>query len=160
MRGWIGPPDASIRQAARSIVRQAEAPFDIHLISGLVNAWKTMLPGVVWLMPKSHWAYELEFGHRELLYPVLQQIGVNPTLLEPLNTASAIEFTDAEQPALEYMVKELLNRLVSSDFQIVFPGFSTICTLHTRCQLWWTTTDARLIDFLDAQFPAHANDNP
>jgi hypothetical protein len=156
-RGWIGPHDGSIRESARSIVRQTGSPYDVVLSKALIKTWQTKLPGAVWAMPKSHWAYELEFGHRDWLPDVLNQIGVDAKLLAPLNNAAAIEFKPGEEKAFDFFVRELLQRLFSSDFQLVFPGHSTICTIHTRCQLWWTTTKPAVIETLDALLPADGN---
>jgi hypothetical protein len=156
-RGWIGPPDSSIRESAQAIVRQASVPFSETLTGALIEVWTQALPGPVWIMPKSHWAYELEFGHRGWLPGVLEQTGVDPRPLAGLNNAAAIEFTATDKNALAYMVRQLLDRLVSSDFQLVFLDHSTICTVHTRCQLWWTTTSQDVVDRLDEALPAHGN---
>jgi hypothetical protein len=155
-RGWIGPPDASIRESVRSIIRQSAMPFDANLTQGLLAIWRSKLDGPVWVMPKSHWAYELEFGNRGWLPSCLNAIGVDANQLAPLNNAAAIEFKPADEMLFGTFTNELLNHLVASDFQLVFPGFSTICTLHTRCQLWWTTTDHSIVEQLDRLFPDDA----
>jgi hypothetical protein len=159
-RGWIGPPDRSIRESARAIVRQASAPFALTMTTSMIDVWSKSVPGPLWLMPKSHWAYELDFGHRDWLPAVLQQIGIDPAALAGLNNAVAIEFTESDKSEFVYIVIELLNRLVTSDFQSVFLDHSTICTVHTRCQLWWTTTSARVIDRLDEALPGDGNSGP
>jgi hypothetical protein len=134
-------------------------PFDETMTAALIDVWTQTLPGTVWLMPKSHWAYELDFGHRDWLPGVLEQIGVDGAALVGLNNAAAIEFAATDKNALAHIAGQLLNRLVSSDFQLVFLDHSTICTVHTRCQLWWTTTAARVIDRLDEALPADGNSN-
>jgi hypothetical protein len=158
-RGWIGAPDSSIRESARPMVRQVPSPFVFSLSNAMIAIWKDRLLGPAWVMPKSHWAYELEFGHREWLPERLKQMGVNPADLAPLNNAAAIEFLPADEKWFDWFVRELLGHLATSDFQLVFPGFSTICTIHTRCQLWWTTTDLSVVDDLDRLFPNDAGTN-
>jgi hypothetical protein len=148
-RGWIGPEDGSIRESARLMAHQAAEPFDETVSRALMLVWKHHLPGPMWIMPKSHWSYELEFGHRDWLPDALREIGIDPKQLEKLNNAPAISFEVTGAEEAEFFVRQLLNRLVSSDFQLVFPGHSILCTLHTRCQLWWTTSRAEMIWILD-----------
>ncbi len=149
-RGWIGPADGSIRESARLIAHQATEPFDETIARALRSVWIRHLPGPMWIMPKSHWSYELEFGHRDWLPEALREIGIDPKPLEKLNNAPAIAFEMKEADESEFFVRQLLNRLVSSDFQLVFPGHPMLCTLHTRCQLWWTMSRPELIMMLDA----------
>jgi hypothetical protein len=158
-RGWMGPPDSSIRASVRPLVRQAGPPFDATLSHALLSIWRSKLSGPVWAMPKSHWAYELEFGNRGWLRVLLNTIGVDAKQLAPLNNAAAIEFLPADELLFGIFTRDLLSHLVASDFQLVFPGFSTICTIHTRCQLWWTTTDLALVEHLDQLFPGDARTN-
>lgn len=148
-RGWIGPEDPSIREAARSIVRQAMPPFDESLARALTSVWRQHLAGPTWIMPRSHWSYELQFGHRDWLPEALHEIGIDPIPLTNLNNAPAIAFEPAEVEDAEFLIRQLLNRLISSDFQLAFPGHPLLCTLHTRCQLWWTTSRPELIAMLD-----------
>jgi hypothetical protein len=148
-RGWIGPEDASIRESARAMVRNVSEPYAQRMTELTILLWRECLSGAVWIMPKSHWSYELEFGSREWLAKVLEQIGVDAAALAPLNNAPAIEFVDGDVDQLGFFVRELLARLVGSDFQMVFPGRDTICTIHTRTQLWWTTGDSTVAQKLD-----------
>jgi hypothetical protein len=148
-RGWIGPMDSSIRESARAFVRQVPVPQEPQLARLLVTAWQRFLPGPVWLMPKSHWFYELEFGSREWLPEVLKQVGIDPVVLQPLNSGAAIEFETSEISGVEFFVRELLTRLIQSDFQMVFTGGSTICTIHQKGQLWWTSSSAEVVEKLD-----------
>jgi len=43
------------------------------------------------------------------------------------------------------MVGRLLMMLSSSDFMIAFPGSPALCTLHHHKQLWWTSTDEKIL---------------
>ncbi len=156
-RGWIGPPDGSIREAARDLVRQAQPPFAKNLSRLMLEMWKTTLPGPAWVMPRSHWAFELEFGHRDWLPAAIEQIGLDPVPLGKLNNAAAIEFSVTESKTLGAFITELLTRLISSDFQLVFLDHSTVCTIHTRCQLWWTTAGRTVADKLDLALPSDAD---
>ena len=158
-RGWIGREDSSIRETARAIVRQVPPPFEMRMAELMIQLWNETLPGPVWVMPKSHWAYELEFGSREWLPGVLGKIGIDSSKLLPLNNAAAIEFVDGEVEELRLVVTELLTRLVGSDFQIVFPGRGTICTIHNRGQLWWTTEDLGVGERLEAVLPESGKEN-
>ena len=152
-RGWIGPEDASISHSARLLVRRAAEPFAENLTSLFTQFWQRKSPGKIWIMPKSHWAYELQFGSREWLPRVLDGIGVDSRQLENLNNAAAIEFDSAELEVAGSLVGELLARLVGSDFQAVFADYRTICTIHSRTQLWWTTVDPTVIAALDILLP-------
>jgi hypothetical protein len=152
-RGWIGREDSSIRASARAIVRQFAAPYEKLMAEKLADVWLESLVGPVWVMPKSHWAYELEFGSREWLPDALEKIGIDSGKLLPLNNAAAIEFDPAEAEQLKILVETLLTRLVGSDFQMVFPDRNTICTIHNRGQLWWTTADLVVGKRLDVLVP-------
>src|SRR5687768_7175188 len=61
-RGWIGPPDDSIREAAKPFVRQVTPPDEATLATLAARAWQELFHGDVWVLPMSHWAYELDFG--------------------------------------------------------------------------------------------------
>jgi hypothetical protein len=148
-RGWIGPEDASIRESARAMVRKISEPYAERMTELMLGLWLECLPGAVWIMPKSHWSYELEFGSRDWLPGGLEQIGIDATSLAPLNHAPAIEFVEREKQQLGFFVQKLLTQLVGSDFQLVFPGHDTICTIHTRTQLWWTTSNLTVANKLD-----------
>ena len=87
----------------------------------LIRAWQELLPGRVWVMPMSHWSYELDFGSREWMPALLESIGLDPGQLLTRNNAAAIEFTPNEIPALEHFAAGLLQMLVASDFAIAFP---------------------------------------
>src|SRR5271169_3696007 len=74
--GWIGGEDETLKPAARLIARQGPAPVEENLAALVVGAWQKFLPGPVWAMPKSHWAYELDFGSREWMGALLKKIGI------------------------------------------------------------------------------------
>jgi hypothetical protein len=154
-RGWIAKPDAAIRQAALPLVRMVD---EQHLADRFVQLWKAYLPGTVWIMPKSHWAYELEFGSRSWIAEVLESMGIDCQSLAGLNVAPAIEFTEEEEHVLQPFVKALLAHLDGSDFQAVFPGRKTICTIHNRGQLWWTSADPVVVGGMDAVLKGDANE--
>src|SRR4051812_25332239 len=65
--GWIGPDDPSIRSHIKSASIAVDEPYSPNLARLLRIAWSGHLPGKLWLMPKSHWAYELDFGNRAWL---------------------------------------------------------------------------------------------
>lgn len=143
--GWIGPEDSSLRQQALALVRRVKQPFEQELARLLGRAIEELLPGIAWLMPKSHWAYELDFGSSQWMSALLESIGIDPNLLRPRTNASAIEFEPGEMDLLCRAVEELLSRLSGSDFALGFPGRPVVCTLHHHKQIWWTSTDRQLI---------------
>lgn len=149
--GWIGPPDPTIRPEAVRFTRQAVAPFEPNLARLAVGAWQELLPGVVWAMPRSHWAYELDFASRDWLPAALGEVGIDSATLAPLTTGAAIEFEGAAGEAFGGFLEALLRNLSgSSDFQLAWPGKPALCTVHHHKQLWWTTPDATLHKRLEA----------
>lgn len=142
---WIGPPDPTIRPEAASLTRPVPAPFEDNLARLAVRAWEELLPGNVWVTPRSHWAYELDFGSREWMPAALAEVGVDSAALQPLTNGAAIEFAAGEREPFAGLLRTLLERLSgSSDFQLSWPGGPVVCTVHHHKQLWWTTPDPAL----------------
>jgi hypothetical protein len=148
--GWIGPADETIRESVRHLVRQVPEPYEQNLAELMLRAWREILPGRIWVMPASHWAYELDFGSREWMPALLEAIGVDPGLLQHRTTAAAIEFALEESPALVHFVVRLLEMLQGSDFALAFPHRRVVCTLHHHKQLWWTSAEDAVSDALEA----------
>jgi hypothetical protein len=146
--GWVGPEDPSLRPEARALARQVPAPYGRELTTRVVRALRDMFPGKVWVMPKSHWAYEIDFGGRDWLPALLEHAGVDAGLLQKRTNASAIEFSLHEIDAFSHLVEGLLRMLLGSDFALAFPGHPVVCTLHHHKQVWWTSTDRGLIQAL------------
>jgi hypothetical protein len=151
--GWIGPADPTIRDAARPLTRKAPKPYDASLAALAERAWQTLLIGPAWIMPKSHWAYELDFGSKEWMPDLLAEIGVPVESLRGRNNAAAIEFAASEATPMRRLVLGLLVNLYGSDFALAFPGRPVVCTIHSHKQLWWTTTDESIADGLDLLLP-------
>jgi hypothetical protein len=100
---------------------------------------------MLWVMPRSHWAYELDFGSRDWMPAALREIGIDPGQLAPLNTGAALEFQPGESNEFGSFLAHLLDNLSgSSDFQLAWPGRPLLCTVHHHKQLWWTTSDATM----------------
>ena len=133
--GWVEADDPTIRDAARALTRRVPSIID------LLPAALESLSGDAWLMPKSHWHYELHFGNRELLEEMLP---VDVNSLRERNDGSAIAFTRSEHGQLVQLVGRLLDGLRGSDFMLAIPDASTLCTIHHHKQLWWQTTDASI----------------
>jgi hypothetical protein len=114
----------------------------------LTHAWTEHLPGAMWIMPGSHWAYELDFGSEEWMPEALRAAGIDPAILQPRTYAAAIEFEQRESSPATTLVAQLLERLAGSDFNAAFPGYPAVCTIHHHTQLWWRTNDAALRDRL------------
>ena len=119
-------------------------PYEATLASLAARAWRELLQGDVWVLPKSHWAYELQFGSHEWMPDLLREVGVDPQVLEARHDGTALAFALAEEPAFERLVAGLLARLLGSDFLIAWPGRPALCTVHHHKQLWWTTTDGKV----------------
>ena len=151
--GWIGPPDETIRPAARPLVRPVAEPYPATLATLLGRAWQEQLPGDVWVMPKSHWAYELDFGSKAWLPDVLRSIAIDPDALIGRSNAAAVAFAPTEVAPLVHLVENLLRQLSGSDFAAAWPGRRVACTIHSHQQLWWTTDDPDLMAALDGRVP-------
>jgi hypothetical protein len=160
--GWIGPPDPTIRPEALSFTRQIEPPDTARLTELTLRAWREILPGVIWAMPRSHWAYELDFGSKDWMPAALSKSGVQSAELAPLTTGAAIEFNWEDSGQFASFLTTLLDNLSgSSDFQLVWPGRAVVCTVHHHKQLWWTTSDDsiyRALSELPGRVTSHRND--
>ncbi len=149
--GWIGPEDSSIRPAAReAITHRIGAPYGARLADMLVRALQSSQARTVWVMPGSHWSYELDFGSADWLPEALQNAGISSADLVARNNGAAVEFSSAEFPAMQPLVASLIDRLSGSDFKLVVPHRHIICTVHHHKQLWWQTTDAGVAEQLRA----------
>lgn len=149
IRGWLGPPDETIRPEMRPRTRMVKEPFEANLAEWAARAWLSILPGNVWVMPASHWSFELTHGNRQWLRDLLKAAGIEPGLIIGRTNASAIEFLPEEQLAFRVLIEGLLKGLTASDFTLVFPGRATVCTLHHHKQLWWVSTDQQTVSKLD-----------
>lgn len=145
--GWVGPDDATIRESVRAVCTQVPEPHAVILQWSFDLAWRKLLPGPVWIMPGSHWAYELDFGSATWLPSALLSQGIDPALLRSRNNAAALEFDPSEGKTRKF-VGWLLGNLSASDFTAAFPQHAVICTIHHHMQLWWQTTDLALRDQL------------
>lgn len=140
--GWLGQPDPTIRPEALPFTRQVPTPFQKNLSEMTLRAWREQLSGPLWAMPRSHWAYELDFGSREWMPDALARVGVDARALEPLTTGAAIEFQPEQSHEFASFLASLLDNLSgSSDFQLAWPGRPVVCTVHHHKQLWWTTSE-------------------
>src|SRR5687767_3632422 len=74
--GWIGPADSSIRAEMRELTVQVSPPHDTTLAMLARRVWEEDLPGApaAWVMPKSHWAFELADGSRRWLPGALDEL--------------------------------------------------------------------------------------
>jgi hypothetical protein len=149
VRGWIGAPDSTIKPIALELARSVPAPYEQTLAALASKAWQEHLPGNVWVMPGSHWSYELNHGSREWIPGLLERLEVDPGLLSGRVNAAALEFSSEEAGKLQLFLERLLQMLTGSDFFMVFPKRGTVCTLHHHKQLWWTTIDSRVLAGLD-----------
>jgi hypothetical protein len=153
VRGWIGPADDTIKPAARALARTVVGPYEEVLANLAAQVWQSRLPGNVWVMPSSHWAYELNYGSRDWMPALIENIDIDPGLLASRNNAAAIEFSLSEIDQFRHFTQRLLEMLLASDFLIAFPKRGTVCTLHHHKQLWWVSVDSGVIHALDEVVP-------
>jgi hypothetical protein len=146
--GWVGPDDPSIRAEMRQHLRSIALPYETNLARAAADMWTTHLTGPAWVMPMSHWSYELDFGSRDWMPAALNAAGVDGDELSSRANGAALEFQAADRAAFETLVAQLLTHLRTSDFMLAFPGRPALCTVHHHKQLWWQTTDAGLHDVL------------
>jgi hypothetical protein len=149
-RGWIGPADSTIRPDARAIVHSIPPPHEANLAALTTGVWLKVLPGVAWVMPKSHWSYELDFGSKAWLPGLLNEIGIDSQLLVPRNNAAALEFASDESESFARFIEGLLQNLLGSDFSLAWPGRAIVATVHHHKQIWWITSNLDLPKHLDA----------
>jgi len=153
IRGWIGPDDPTIKAAVRPVARQVAVPYESTLADAARRFWQDTLHGRVWVMPISHWHYELNFGSRDWMPALLENIELDPGLLLERNNAAAIEFAAGESRQFHHFINRLLEMSAGSDFLLAFPKWHILCTLHHHKQLWWITTDESLMKRLDLIIP-------
>ena len=147
--GWVGPADETIRADVRRLTRQVAAPYEENLAKLCRKVWREHFPGRVWAMPMSHWSYELNYGSRDWMPALIENVELDPGLLEGRNNAAAIEFSMEESEQLQYFVQRLLEMLLGSDFLLAFVGRPVVCTVHHHKQLWWQTTDGGILAALE-----------
>ncbi|MBC7784201.1 MAG: hypothetical protein H7144_10205 [Burkholderiales bacterium] len=146
--GWLGPADPTIRMDLPATMICVEPPYEQNLADQLLTIWPARLAGPAWVLPKSHWSFELDHGSRAWLPGVLEDVGIDPGLLEGRAHAAAIQFEPAEPHLLHTAVRQLLTHLVSSDFAVIFPQYDHLVTVHHHKQLWWQTLDSEFADLL------------
>jgi len=145
--GWLGAADATIRAdlAARAV--KCPPPYPQNLAGWFRRVWEPM-NRPAWLLPKSHWAYELGHAHQDWLIDRLTSLGVNVAELAQHTDAPALAFEAGEAGVLTDLISLLLEHLKTSDYAILLPGLSVVVTLHHHQQLWWQSGDADVNDLL------------
>jgi hypothetical protein len=149
IRGWIGQADPTIRSELLPMTRLIPPPIESNLANLVSRAWLEIFPGKAWIMPASHWSFELQHGNADWLQPAIREIGLDPAGLSGLTNAAAVEFSETESIPFIKLAGKLLGNLVSSDFFIAFPEHFVACTLHHHKQIWWITPDAQILQCLD-----------
>lgn len=136
--GWIGGDDATIRPEMREKAQLIPPPYEDNLARLAVCAWEQLLPDEdAWLMPMSHWAYEMQFGSAGWMPDLLRSAGIDPKDLDWRNNGSALAFPPAEREQCARFIAGLLGNLGDSDFMLAFPGRGVLCMIHHHQQLWW-----------------------
>src|ERR1041385_2783128 len=142
---WIGLDDPTIRPQMRQHVREVSPPFEPTLAELARRVWREVIGGPIWVMPASHWAFEMDFGSRSWMPAALASLGITPAELERRTDGSAIEFSPDETDAFTGFLETLLVNLASSDFTLGFPDRPIVCSVHHHKQLWWITSNAELM---------------
>jgi hypothetical protein len=156
--GWLGPEDPTIRPEARVHARRVAEPFEATLASLTTRAWLEILPGPAWVMPKSHWAHDLDLGRKAWMSAALREADIDPVKLATLNVAAAIEYLPGEAGRFTRFVQTLLENLLGSDFAVAFPGNPVVATIHHHKQIWWLSGDESLIRRIDSLAPVNEGD--
>ncbi len=142
--GWVGPDDPTIRNDLPASIVNVVEPYAQNLADKLLTIWPGVIDSPAWVLPKSHWHFELDHHGRDWLPGAIERIGVDPGLLLSRTNAAAIEFVADERDLLQAFVTTLLTSLTLTDFAILFPHFSHRVTIHHHKQLWWQTEDDAL----------------
>ena len=140
---WMGPDDPTIRPEFAAAAVRVPEPYPTNLAERFARAWPALIVGEAWVMPKSHWAFELDHGNGPWLAPALSAAGVDPQILRGRTDGSAVAF-DAGDPACPALLEVLLTHLNTSDFAVLFPKHRHLVTVHHHQQLWWQTPDTTL----------------
>ncbi|HEX8325232.1 MAG TPA: hypothetical protein VF595_15120 [Tepidisphaeraceae bacterium] len=148
--GWLGPEDASIRSDLLATTLRVPPPYPKTLAERFGQVWPDVVGGEAWVLPKSHWAFELDHGNGPWLAPALTAAGVDPDMLRGRTDGSAVAFT-AGDPACLDLIQSLLTHLTTSDFAVLFPGHRHLVTIHHHQQLWWQTAETQLVEKLQKQ---------
>jgi hypothetical protein len=143
--GWVGPDDATIRADLTPHVVRVGPPYEGSLAHKFTDVWTTHLPGPAWVVPKAHWAHELDPAHGAWLAKTLSSLGIDPEPLRGVARAHAIEFQMDESDGLSRLLVDLLTHLHLSDFAVLFPQRPALVTVHHHKQLWWQV-DEREVD--------------
>lgn len=154
--GWIGLDDSTIRPAARPLARKVDPPVEQTLARLATQTWLQQLPGRIWVTPKSHWAYELDFGSHLWMPEALRSAGLPAEQVADLSErhdGAALEFLPEESHSFEPFLAALLTNLLGSDFLLSFPDRPVVCTVHHHKQLWWTTSDADHYAGIESRVP-------
>jgi hypothetical protein len=140
--GWLGPDDPTLRSDLQALTARVSIPYARNLSTALMHAWRTLLPGTAWVLPKSHWSFELQHAHRPALHAALRALAIDVAHLSSLpSAAAALAFEPDEANALGTLVETIFTENVSSDFALLFPDRPAILTLHHHQQIWLQTTD-------------------
>jgi hypothetical protein len=151
--GWIAADDPSIRPLLRPYLRVIPPPAEEKMAKAAIDALDSEIPGPLWIMPLSHWAFELDFGSKTWLGQLVQSVGQDPQLLAARSDASPLEFNNKDLSDLVRFIRVLLENLTSSDFMLASPIYPVLCTIHHHKQLWWTSSNEPLLEEIGTYTP-------
>ena len=146
--GWIGPDDSTIRSDLPAAIVRCPAPYPQTLATWFNETWQREFPQTIWVLPKSHWAYELEHAHQPWLFETLTGFGIDAARLARHTDAAAIAFEPDEAADASRLLISLLTHLKTSDYAILVPGKPVVATVHHHQQLWWQLSGVSLAERL------------
>src|ERR1051325_9035643 len=111
--GWTAGEDPTIRPELRSSIHAFAPGATEKMAASASAAWSNYLPGPAWIMPLSHWAFELDFGSKAWLPTLLKSVHVEPYPLADRTDASPLEFQPGEQADLTRFLQTLLDQLAT-----------------------------------------------
>jgi hypothetical protein len=136
--GWLLGDDPTLTPAARKIARVV-GPVD-QLVAAVLEACHRV-GGEIWILPGSHWAYELDFGTPTMLDVLRRADVVGVDGLVGRNDGSAVRFLATEQSQLAGVLRELFSTGTTSDYQLILPEMPVLAILHHHVQVWWQAKD-------------------
>lgn len=136
--GWLTGDDPTLTAVARASAHLVSPPTSSTLSRGLIETWTSNLAGPLWILPGSHWAYELTYGGQKKLADLLNRLSIAPDSLSNRTTADAIAFELSDiEPAMAFCT-HLLDLLNVTDFTAIWPQSRVTALLHHHRQIWWT----------------------
>lgn len=145
--GLLLADDPTLRQQARPMAKLIDKPVPASLAYHVLGALAG-LSQPLWLMPGSHWAYELTFGTPPMT-DWLEQAGLTDAQqLTARNDGSAVAFSPAEFSKLAGVLSQFWSFRTDSDYRLYAPNGQAIVHVHHHRQAWVLTPNEGIIKIL------------